>query len=107
MITVYVMATCPDCVQVKARLKDSPNHRLVDIGEHVRNLKAFLRLRDSHPAFERIREKGSVGIPCFVTEDGDVTFSEDAAAADTRSAKSVATEDVAEGAACHLDGTGC
>ncbi|MGM9693778.1 MAG: hypothetical protein ACI3YC_02065, partial [Alloprevotella sp.] len=103
MITVYVMATCPDCVQVKARLKDSPNHRLVDIGEHVRNLKAFLRLRDSHPAFESIRAKGSVGIPCFVTEDGSVSFSDDAAdAANVFPTNDAAPDAVADGAACNL-----
>lgn len=97
MITVYVMATCPDCVQVKEQLKDNPNYRLVDIGEHVRNLREFLRLRDSHPAFGAVKARGTVGIPCFAGEDGSVTFSMD----------DVVTKEIPDGAACSLDGTGC
>lgn len=32
MTTVYVMSTCPDCVQVKARLSNNSNYELIDIG---------------------------------------------------------------------------
>ena len=64
MTKVYVMSTCPDCMQVKAQLANHPDYELIDIGEHVRYLKAFLRLRDSHPAFDAIKARGAVGIPC-------------------------------------------
>ena len=37
MTKVFVMSTCPDCVQVKAQLADNPAYELIDIGEHVRN----------------------------------------------------------------------
>lgn len=50
MIKVYVMATCPDCTPVIEQLAGNPDYLLVDIGEHVRNLKEFLQLRDIHPA---------------------------------------------------------
>lgn len=54
------MATCPDCFQVKEQLKDNPNYKLIDIGEHVRNLKEFLRLRDASPAFDDARRNGYI-----------------------------------------------
>ena len=41
MTKVFVMATCPDCTQVKAQLAGNPAYELIDIGEHVRNLKRW------------------------------------------------------------------
>lgn len=97
MTKVYVMATCPDCFQVKTQLKDNPNYQIIDIGEHVRNLKEFLRLRDANPAFEQIKANGSIGIPCFVLEDGSIKFE----------MEDVVIDDIPEGASCSLDGKGC
>ncbi len=97
MIKVFVMQTCPDCTQVKEQLSNDPRFELVDIGEHVRNLKQFLTLRDAHPAFERVKKLGNVGIPCFLMENGSVTFA----------LKHVKFPEVKEGEACSLDGTGC
>ena len=62
MIKVYVMSTCPDCFKVKSQLQDNPNFQLVDLGEHVHNLKEFIRLRDNNPVFDPIKEKGYLGI---------------------------------------------
>lgn len=104
MTKVYVMSTCPDCVQVKARLAHHPDYELIDIGEHVRLLKAFLRLRDSHPAFDAVKARGAVGIPCFVDEHGNVSFDADAFCP---AAEAPEAEEIAPGAACSLDGTGC
>lgn len=75
MIKVYVMATCPDCTQVKAEAAGDPRFELIDLGEHVRNLKAFLALRDTHPAFDKVKARGNIGLPCFVMEDGSIDFS--------------------------------
>jgi len=97
MTKVYVMATCPDCRQAKAQLTGNPAFELIDIGEHVRNLKQFLALRDKHPAFDDAKAHGYVGIPCFVLEDGTVKFSID----------EIQIEDTADGASCSLDGKGC
>lgn len=91
------MATCPDCFQVKEQLKNNPEYQLIDIGEHVLNLKEFLRLRDSNPAFDSVKANGSVGIPCFVTEDGTISFSMD----------DIIIDITPEGASCSLDGKGC
>ena len=55
MTKVYVMSTCPDCFEVKTKLSGNPDFEIIDIGEHVRNLKAFIRLRDSSPAFDPVK----------------------------------------------------
>ncbi|MBO7182601.1 MAG: hypothetical protein J6V49_00555, partial [Bacteroidales bacterium] len=75
MIKVYVMATCPDCTQVKAEAANDPRFELIDLGEHVKHLKAFLKLRDTHPAFDKVKARGNIGLPCFVMEDGSIDFS--------------------------------
>ena len=41
----------------------------------VRDLKAFLKLRDYSPIFTSAKAQGAAGIPCFVLEDGTVTLS--------------------------------
>ena len=99
MITVFVMSTCPDCTRIEAQIKDNPNYHIVDIGAHVRNLKAFLQLRDNDPTLSAARQMGFVGIPCFVLEDGTVTLSSLEAG--------VGAKPAAENASCNIDGSGC
>lgn len=43
------METCPDCTYVEEQVKGDNRYEIIDIGRHVRNLKAFLKLRDTHP----------------------------------------------------------
>lgn len=74
VITVFGMATCPDCAEVKYQIRDDSGFRFVDIGEHVKNLKAFLRIRDVSPVFDDVKKNGRIGIPCFVLSDGTVTL---------------------------------
>lgn len=93
------MQTCPDCTFVEEQVKGNDKYEVIDIGSHVRNLKAFLRLRDADKAFDEAKQTGAVGIPCFVLEDGTVTLSPEAAGLRSRP--------VEEGASCSLDGTGC
>ena len=97
MKKVFVMATCPDCVQVKAQLAGNPAYELIDIGEHIRNLKQFLALRDNNPAFDEAKKHGYVGIPCFLLEDGSVKFE----------MEGLNIEEAPQGVACRLDGKGC
>ncbi len=101
MIKIYVMNTCPDCTDVKRAAKNDPRFQLVDIGEHVRNLKEFLKLRDNHPKFEVARQRGLVGIPSFLLEDGTVTFRPEEVGLD------ITATDEPQGAACNIDGSGC
>ena len=113
MVKVYVMESCPDCVEVKARYKNDPAYELVDIGQQARSLKEFLVLRDNHPAFAKVRERGNIGIPCFVKEDGSVIISlkhYDASLngkAEGLPEKTNAGTSQEAKTACNLDGTGC
>ena len=75
MIIVYSMHFCPDCQILEEELtKYSSKFKVIDIGEHVLHLKEFLKIRDMHPAFKEVRENGWIGIPCFVLENGTITF---------------------------------
>ncbi|MDG6361084.1 hypothetical protein [Glaesserella parasuis] len=38
------------------------------------NLKAFLKLRDNHPAFDNAKANGYIGIPALVLEDERVVL---------------------------------
>ena len=62
MIKIYGMETCPDCTYVEEQVKDNNQYEVIDIGQHVRDLKAFLRLRDHHPALNEAKSVGAVGI---------------------------------------------
>jgi len=99
MIKMFVMHTCPDCEYVEKQVEGNPGFEVIDIGQHVRNLKQFLDLRDSRPEFDEARRIGDVGIPCYVREDGTVTLY----------SKDVGLEPRPEGAgaACSLDKRGC
>lgn len=98
MIKIYGMDTCPDCTYVEEQIKGDDRYEVIDIGAHVKNLKAFLRLRDNSPVFDEAKRTGAAGIPCFVLEDGTVTLRPEEAGLQPRPA---------EGAACSLDGKGC
>lgn len=99
MIKIYGMETCPDCTYVEQQVKDNDMYEVIDIGRHVRDLKAFLRLRDLDPAFDEAKSVGAVGIPCFVLEDGTVTLNPEDAGLRPRP--------IDEGAACNIDGSDC
>ena len=98
MTKVYVMASCHDCIEVKAELSGNPCYEIIDIGEHVRNLKEFLFLRDNDPVFDAAKRYGFAGIPCFVLDDGTVTLSSLEAGIGAKSSK---------GSSCRIDGSGC
>lgn len=102
MIKIYGMETCPDCTYIKEQVKGNPQYEVIDIGQHVRNLKAFLKLRDNSPVFDDAKAKGYAGIPCFILEDGTVTLVPEDAGLKSRPTGTAPT-----GAACNLDGTGC
>ena len=104
MTKVYVMESCPDCTQVKQLYKDNPEYELIDIGQQARSLKEFIVLRVTHPAFTKVRERGNIGIPCFVKEDGSVFIS---LKHYDESMAAVTAQEYTSGAACNLDGTGC
>ena len=99
MIKMYVMQTCPDCEYVEKQVEGNPNFEVIDIGKHVRNLKQFLKLRDTNPAFDEAKAMDDLGIPCYVLEDGTVTLYSKDVGLEPRPQE--------EGAACSINGRGC
>lgn len=98
MIKIYGMESCPDCTYVWDQVQGDARYEVIDFGLDIRQLKAFLKLRDNAPAFAAAKARGAAGIPCFVLEDGRVTLSPEDAGLRSRPA---------EGAACNIDGSGC
>ena len=75
MIKVYGMPTCPYCDYIYEQIKGREDEfQYINIGENIRNMSAFTRLRDNNPVFDRMKAIGDVGIPAFVLEDGSVTI---------------------------------
>ena len=73
---------------------------MIDIGENVRYMSAFMHLRDKSAAFDHSKEIGDIGIPAFVLEDGTVTLKPEDVG--------LKEYDPNEGGpACSLDGKGC
>ncbi len=99
MIKIYSMPSCPDCACIEAQVRDNGQWQIVNIGQDVKALKEFLRLRDHDHAFDEAKAHGQVGIPCFVLPDGKVTLEAEDAGLTSRP--------VTDGESCSLDGTGC
>ena len=98
MIKIYGMKSCPDCTAVWEQVQGDTRYEVIDFGLDVRQLKAFLKLRDHDPVFAEAKARGAAGIPCFVLVDGRVTLSPEEAGL---------SSSPAVGGACRIDGSGC
>ena len=75
MLKIYGSMMCPDCVACRKDLDEAGiAYEYLDFAEDLRNLKAFLALRDQETVFEQVRAEGKIGIPCILREDGTVTL---------------------------------
>ena len=75
MLKVYGMKICPDTVECcEALTRAGVEYEFLDFAKKTANLKAFLKLRDSSPLFDPVRQEGGIGIPCIQREDGSITF---------------------------------
>jgi glutaredoxin-related protein len=71
-IFLFGSPQCPDCVTMKAMLDEHKlRYSYIDIQDSLGKLKMFLKYRDTLPDFEVVREKGSVGIPFLLVNDGE------------------------------------
>ena len=74
MLKIYGSPLCPDCVKCKQELEEAGvEYVYMDITSNLLFLKKFLKLREE-AVFEPIRQRGQIGIPCILREDGSVTF---------------------------------
>ena len=100
MLTVYGSAMCPNCHEMRTGFDEAGiAYRLVGIHETLKNLSAFLALRDQNPAFDAAKENGKIGIPALVTEDGSVRLDWEALLGETKASAQ-------DGTSCSLSG-GC
>jgi len=75
---VYFAPWCPDTAPFFAELERlNIDVEKVDMVGNPTGLKAFLKLRDSHPAFDDVKKNGYIGIPALVLENGDVVLDKD------------------------------
>jgi glutaredoxin-related protein len=75
MLKVYGSMLCKDCVECVDDLKKANvEFEFRDFADSLINLKEFLKIRDENEQFNAVREKGSIGIPTIVKEDGSVTL---------------------------------
>ncbi|MCR4655198.1 MAG: glutaredoxin-related protein [Lachnospiraceae bacterium] len=63
------------CDYVHEQIKGKENeYEYINIGENIRNMGVFMRMRDTNPVFDHSKEIGDVGIPAFVFKDGRVSL---------------------------------
>lgn len=75
MIRIYGSMLCKDCVQCREELDNAGvAYEYLDFADSLLYLKEFLAIRESSALFAAVREKGGIGIPCIVREDGSVTL---------------------------------
>ena len=75
MLKIYGSMLCPDCVQCRSDLdRAGVEYEYLDFGDSLMNLKEFLKIRDNSPSFDAAREAGSIGIPCIVDGEGNISL---------------------------------
>ena len=75
MLKIYGSMLCKDCIQCVEELKNAKvDFEFCDFADSLLYLKEFLKIRDESPLFDAVREKGSIGIPTILREDGTVTL---------------------------------
>ena len=104
MLKVYGSDLCPDCIACKAALDAvGAEYKFINITESMRNLKTFLRLRDTDPVFIDPRTNGYVGIPALEEGDGSLTIDWESYCA----SHGIDPHPVSQKASCRIDGSGC
>ena len=74
-VTVIGSHLCTDTLYALNRLVEAKaDIDFKNLSASLSDLKAYLALRESSPVFDGPKARGSLGIPCFVLEDGTVTL---------------------------------
>ena len=102
MIKIYGRSDCIDCIACKKSFdKSGLEYDFRDIGESLRELAVFLKIRDLNSIFNDLKGTGKIGIPALVTESHDVIL-------DWENYLLASGGQIAEYAgACGIDGKGC
>ena len=74
-VTVIGSHLCPDTLYALNQLVVAKIEiDFKDLSASLPDLKAYLAQRETNPLYASVREKGGIGIPCFVLEDGRTTL---------------------------------
>ena len=72
---IFGSMLCLDCVECCKDLDAAgTSYVFLDFADDLKNLKEFLKLRDTEPVFDGVKREGKIGIPCIVHSDGTVTL---------------------------------
>ncbi len=75
MIKVYGSRMCRESCQLQEYLDACEiRYQFIDINDNLRNLKRFLRMRDTLDIFENCRSIGDIGVPLLIPDDGEPTL---------------------------------
>ena len=78
MLKIYGSPLCPDCVKCKDALEAAGvGFVYLSITDSLLAMKQFLKLRESREEFEPVRQRGQIGIPCILDEEGKLSFTWD------------------------------
>ncbi len=102
MVKIYGRLDCPDCTACKASFDENGiEYDYRDIGESIKNMAVFLKIRDLNDVFDELKGTGKIGIPALVFEDRTVTLDWE-----TYLKEQGHTTVEAKGS-CSIDGSGC
>lgn len=74
-VTVIGSHLCPDTLYALYQLTaNKAEIEFKNLSASLPDLKAYLAQRETNPLYAAVREKGGIGIPCFVLEDGRTTL---------------------------------
>lgn len=74
-VTVIGSHLCADTLYALNQLAAAGvNTEFKDILSCHADLREYLKLRDTHPVYEKIRGTERLGVPCFVLDDGSLTL---------------------------------
>jgi len=105
MLKLYGSPLCPDCTACKAAFDaNGIIFEFVDVTGSMRNLKEFLKYRDTDKVFEEARQNGYVGIPALIMENGSITLDWESYLKENGFSADAA---IPVGKACRIDGSGC
>ena len=74
-VTIYGSPLCPDTQEALKLLDEKKvGYDFKNISGELADLKAFLQILDTDEKFNAVRQRGGIGIPCFVLGNGEVSF---------------------------------
>ncbi|MCX3066033.1 glutaredoxin [Cetobacterium somerae] len=61
---------CPDTIYALCKLKENNvDFDFKDISSSFPALKEYLNIRETNPIYEEVKNKGGLGIPCFLKDE--------------------------------------